>query len=144
MYIYIYIYIYAYILYTIYILYISFRADKKKKRARPIEFQCLAEVVVAGVVVAKALFWTDIVTVFGLLVTDFAQSDYDHFSYCVVPQIRSLGTAPGPGQSMGAECCADLTNNTYIHMYMCIYIYRERERHRCITCILYITCYMFT
>ena len=50
--------------------------------------QCRAEVVVAGVVVAKALFWTDIVTVFGLFVTDFAQSDYDHFSYdhlCVVP-----------------------------------------------------------
>ena len=43
--------------------------------------QCRAEVVVAGVVVTKALFWTDIVTVFGLFVTDFAQSDYDHLDY---------------------------------------------------------------
>ena len=53
-------------------------------------FQCRAEVVVAGVVVAKALFWIDIVTVFGLFVTDFAQSDYDHFSYdhlCIVPNV---------------------------------------------------------
>ena len=50
-------------------------------------FRVRAEVVVAGVVTAKALFWTDIVTVVGLFVTDFAQSDYDHFSYdhlCVV------------------------------------------------------------
>ena len=39
------------------------------------------QVVVAGVVVTKTLFWTDLVTVFGLFVTDFAQSDYDHFSY---------------------------------------------------------------
>ena len=29
------------------------------------------QVVVAGVVVTKALFWTDIVTVVGLLATDF-------------------------------------------------------------------------
>ena len=39
------------------------------------------QVVVAGVVVTKALFWTDLVSVFGLFVTDLAQSDYDHFSY---------------------------------------------------------------
>ena len=32
-------------------------------------------------VVSKALFWTDLVNVFGLFVTDVAQSDYDHFSY---------------------------------------------------------------
>ena len=57
--------------------------------------QCHAEVVVAGVVVAEALFWTDIVTVFGLFVTDFAQSDYDHFSYdhlCVVPNNIKSGS----------------------------------------------------
>ena len=39
------------------------------------------QVVVAGVVVTTELSWTDLVTVFGLFVTDFAQSDYDHFSY---------------------------------------------------------------
>ena len=39
------------------------------------------QVVVAGVVVAKALFWTDIVTVFGLLATDLGPGCYDHFNY---------------------------------------------------------------
>ena len=52
------------------------------------------QVVVAGVVVAKALFWTDIVTVFGLLATDLGPGCYDHFNYDhldVVPScVRSL------------------------------------------------------
>ena len=39
------------------------------------------QVVVAGVVVTKAHFWTDIVTVFGLLVTDFGPGCYDHLNY---------------------------------------------------------------
>ena len=39
------------------------------------------QVVVAGLVVTKALFWTDIVTVFGLLVTDFGPGCYDHLNY---------------------------------------------------------------
>ena len=38
-------------------------------------------VVVAGVVVTKALFWTDIETVVCLLVTDFGPSCYDHLNY---------------------------------------------------------------
>ena len=38
------------------------------------------QVVVAGVVVTKALLWTDIVTVFGLLVTDFGPGHYDHLN----------------------------------------------------------------
>ena len=39
------------------------------------------QVVVAGVVVAKAPFWIDIVTVFGLLATDLGPGCYDHFNY---------------------------------------------------------------
>ena len=39
------------------------------------------QVVVAGVVVTKALFWTDFVPVFGLLVTDFGPGCYDHLNY---------------------------------------------------------------
>ena len=50
-------------------------------RIRSGEFQYHIQVVVAGVVVTTELSWTDLVTVFGLFVTDFAQSDYDHFSY---------------------------------------------------------------
>ena len=52
------------------------------------------QVVVAEVVVTKALFWTDLVTVFGLFVTDLAQSDYDHFSY------DHLYTAPKFGRRL--------------------------------------------
>ena len=39
------------------------------------------QVVVAGVVVTKALFWTSIVTVFGFSVTDFGPGCYDHLNY---------------------------------------------------------------
>ena len=54
------------------------------------------QVVVAGVVVTKALFWTDIVTVFGLLATDLGPGCYDHFNYDhldVVPMFPRNNTA---------------------------------------------------
>ena len=38
------------------------------------------QVVVAGVVVTKVLFWTDTVTVLRLLVTDVGPGCYDHFN----------------------------------------------------------------
>ena len=38
-------------------------------------------VAVAGVVVIKTFFWTTIVTVVGLLVTDFGPGCYDHLNY---------------------------------------------------------------
>ena len=44
-------------------------------------YQSRVQVVVAGVVVTKALFWAESVTVFGLLVTDFGPGCYDHFNY---------------------------------------------------------------
>ena len=51
--------------------------------------QCHVQVVVAGVVVTKALFWTDIVTVFGLLVTDFGPGCYDHLNYNHLSAVHS-------------------------------------------------------
>ena len=61
------------------------------------------QVVVAGVVVAKALFWTDIVTVFGLLATDFGPGCYDHLNYnhlsAVLTPERSLASGRFRGVS---------------------------------------------
>ena len=58
------------------------------------------QVVVAGMVVTKALCWPDLVPVFGLLVTDFVQSDYDHFGY------DHLYAAPcGVAQGCAARRC---------------------------------------
>ena len=54
-------------------------------------FQYHVQVVVAGVVVTKALFWAELVTVFGLLVTDLGPGCYDHFNYDhldVVPMLE--------------------------------------------------------
>ena len=48
---------------------------------KPGIYQYDVQVVVAGVVVTKALFWTDIVIVFGLLVTDFGPGCYDHLNH---------------------------------------------------------------
>ena len=44
-------------------------------------FQYHVQVVVAGVVVTKALCWTDLVPVFGILLTDFGPGCYDHLNY---------------------------------------------------------------
>ena len=45
------------------------------------EVQYHVQVVVAGVVVTEALFWAELVTVFGSLVTDFGPGYYDHLNY---------------------------------------------------------------
>ena len=99
MYIYIYIYLHLslslslYIYIYIYILYApgGARLDALAQGRVPViilpvlflvyTIQYHVQVVVAGVVVTKALFGIDIVTVFGLLVTDFGPGCYDHLNY---------------------------------------------------------------
>ena len=41
-------------------------------------------------VVTRALFWTDLVTVFGLSVTDFGPGFYDHFNYDHLDVVRPV------------------------------------------------------
>ena len=77
LYIYIYIYTYIYIYIYIYIYAgarrgrVPLAAGRLRRVGESCDTQYHVQVVVAGVVVIKALFWTDIVTVFGLLATDF-------------------------------------------------------------------------
>ena len=52
-------------------------------------------------VVTKALFWTDIVTVFGLLVTDFGPGCYDHLNYNHLSAVHTGAWAHGLQMSTG-------------------------------------------
>ena len=84
-------------------------------------------------VVTKALFWTDLVTVFCLFVTHFAQSDYDHFSYDHLYAAPNRALAPEsrletPSPPASERCARNIfAGGYYIHIYIynvyCVYIY---------------------